>query len=93
MPMNAGNRSFRKFIIAFNIDTTAPGFVTKSFKLDTFKKFFAAPPIPPAAAAPAAASPPCKACASAATANNSGARLPVIFVGSCAINFFKKLGK
>ena len=88
--MNAGHLNFKAFIIAFNRETTAPGFVTKSFKLLGFKKLFAAPAKPPPAlAAPAVF----KACASVATASNSGAKLLVNLFGSCVINFCKKLGK
>jgi hypothetical protein len=82
--MNAGHLSFRAFIIVFSNPTTAPGFVTKSFKLVGLRKLLAAAPNPPPLAlAPAILN----ACASVATASNSGARLPVNFVGSCVINF------
>lgn len=73
-------------------ETTAPGLVTRSFSELGVRKFFAAAPKPaPAPApAPAAAFIPW---ASAATASNSGAKLPVSFVGSCVTNFFKKEGR
>jgi hypothetical protein len=91
VPMKAGHLNLSAFIIAFNSDTTAPGFVTKSFKLLGFKKLFAAPAKPPPAlAAPALIF---NACASVATARSSGARFPVSLFGNCVINFCRKLGK
>ena len=51
VPMKAGHLNFRTFMILFNKLTTAPGLVTKSFKLEGVKKFFAAALKPPAAAA------------------------------------------
>lgn len=89
--MNAGHLNFNAFIIAFNIDTTAPGFVTKSFKLLGLRKLFAAPAKPPPPLA--AAEPMFNACASVATANNSGARLLVNLFGNWVINFCRKLGR
>ena len=86
--MKAGHLSFRAFIIVFSNPTTAPGFVTKSFRLVGLRKLFAAAPNPPPLALAVL-----NACASVATANNSGARLPVNFVGSCVINFCRKLGR
>ena len=89
MPMNAGNLSFRKFIIERNIVTIAPGFVTKSFKFGTF--IF----MPIFSATPAAddtywlLSP----CFSAAAASISGPIELVILEGSCSISFWRKVGR
>jgi len=91
--MNAGHLSFKAFIIAFSSETTAPGFVTKSFRLVGFKNFFAAPARPPPLEELVLAPAILNACASVATASNSGAKLPVNFVGNCVINFCKKLGR
>lgn len=94
VPINAGHLNFKAFMIAFSMDTTAPGFVTKSFKLVGFRNFIAAAPNPaalPAASAPAPAA--LKACASVATANSSGARFFVNLSGNVVINFCKKLGR
>ena len=94
VPMKAGHLNFNAFIIAFNSDTTAPGLVTKSFKLVGVKNFLAAPAIPPPLPVSEVLIPPGRrAWASAATANSSGARLPVNLVGNCVISFCKKLGR
>lgn len=93
VPIKAGHRSFNAFIIAFNIDTTAPGLVTKSFKLVGFRKLFAAAPNEVAPAADVEAPPVFNACASAATANNSGARFLVNLSGNWVINFWRKEGR
>lgn len=92
VPINAGHLNFNAFIIAFNILATAPGFVTKFFKLPGVKKLFAAPANPPPALAALAPPAALNACASAATANNSGAIFFVILSGSCVMSFWRKLG-
>lgn len=87
--MNAGQRSFNAFIIAFSILTTAPGFVTRSLRELGVKKLFAAPFKPAElAVAPAVLN----ACASAATANSSGAMFLVNLSGKVVMSFCRKLG-
>lgn len=90
VPMNAGHLSFNAFMIALSMETTAPGFVTRSLRLVGFKKLLAAVPNE---VAPPVDAPPFNACASAATANNSGAKFFVNLSGNCVTNFFKKLGR
>lgn len=85
VPIKAGQRSLSAFMMAFNILTTAPGFVTRFFRLVGVKKLFAAPenPFP---------SPLLNACASAATASNSGARFFWSLSGSCVTSFLRNEG-
>jgi hypothetical protein len=77
--MNAGQRNFNAFIIVFNKETTAPGFVTKSFRLVGLRKPFAvfANPL----------------LLELATASNSGARFLVNLSGNCVTNFCRKEGR
>lgn len=95
VPMNAGHLSFNAFMIALSMETTAPGFVTRSLRLVGFKKLFAAAPneVAPPEEAAAAAAEPFNACASAATANNSGARFLVNLSGNVVTNFCRNEGR
>lgn len=91
--MNAGQRSFKAFMIAFSILTTAPGLVTRFLSVVGVKKLFAAPASPaPADAVAAPASLALKAPLSAATASSSGAMFLVNLSGNCVMSFWRKLG-
>ena len=93
VPMNAGQRSFNAFIIVFNKETTAPGFATKSFRLVGLRKLFAVFVNPLLLELVPALPPLPKACASVATASNSGARFLVNLSGNCVTNFCRKEGR
>lgn len=89
IPMNAGNLNLRKFIIARSMPATAPGFVTRSFRLGTFifQPIFDAKPA--AGSAYFALTP----CLSAAAASISGPSVWVILLGSCSMSFCRNDGR
>lgn len=89
MPKKAGNLSFKKFMIAFNMPATAPGFVTRSFRFGTLT-------FNPALDAPLAAMLAyleLRPCFSAAAASISGPIDLVIFDGNCSTSFWSQGGR
>lgn len=89
MPRKAGNRSFKKFMMARSIPAIAPGFVTRSFRLGTLTLI----PIFSAMPAPWLMYLDLRPCFSAAAASISGPIVCVIFEGSCSINFWRNDGR
>lgn len=83
MPRKAGKRNLRKPVMLRNMATTAPGFVTRSFKVGTLTL------MPNFSAVLAALSVylECRPCRSAAAASISGPMDWVILDGSCSMSF------
>lgn len=89
IPANAGNLSFKKFMILLNSVATAPGFVTRSFKVGTFTLTPSFCAIPVAWVTYSDFKP----CFSAAAARISGPREPVSLVGRDSMSFCRKEGR
>lgn len=85
-PRNAGNLNFKKFIIVFNSPATAPGFVTRSFRLGT-RTFM---PAFSATCAPLLRYLELSPCFSAAAARTSGPMEVVILAGSFLMRSWRK---
>lgn len=79
MPRKAGKRSLRKFMIAFRVPITAPGFVTRSLRLGTLTLVFDLEVW--------------RLGFSAAAARTSGPSVATIFVGSFSIMSLRKEGR
>lgn len=83
MPRKAGKRSLRKFMIAFSVPITAPGFVTRSLRLGTLTLVLDLEAVPAA----------WRLGFSAAAARTSGPSDATILVGSFSIMSLRKEGR